>query len=189
MRPARLVAPFLLAMLGLAGCASSTLRLPPSGFYRVPGMAPTPYSFSPEEGAQSFRLEPGGVGVEVVLEAALAKGEVRVVTAVQNGSREPVRYDLRRMAIAGTGGKPLVLAGVSEDPSRPPSAKDVTTDEYRAGIRVIPRGHRNVITRRYRLEDPEDPDAARLLERLDLADELAVGDRTEPVRLHLEKVR
>ncbi len=184
----------LLAVLAsLAGCAGGGfhpgLSDQPGGFYRVPGLAPVPLTFSAEEGAQGYRLEPGGVGVELELQVALEREEVRIRSVVRNRGRGPVRYDLRRAVVSGADGRPLELAAVEEDPSRRPTSAQRNTEAWRAGVREIARGERNVITRRYRLVDPDAPGVGERLSRLELDDEIAIGDRTEPVKLRFERAR
>lgn len=175
----------------LAGCANvrNGLADVAMAFYRVPGLAPMPMSFSSEEGAQTFRIEPGKAGVAVDLQMALVQGEIRLIAEVENGGREPVRYDLKRGAVSTCGGARLELVAVEDDPSHRPTAAERSGEPYRAGVREIPGGERDVVTRRYRLADREAAAGPRQLERLDLDDELAVGERRQPVKVRFEKIQ
>jgi hypothetical protein len=173
----------------MAGCAEIHTGLgdPPGGFYRVPGLAPTPLTFSADEGALGYRVVPMA-GVEVEVQAAVMNGEVRLVTAVLNRGRAPVRYDLRR-AVVTAGAMPLDLAGFADAPSRRPTREDRSKDEYRTGIREIRKGERSVITRRYRLGEGDAQDAGSSLEQLQLVDELTTDDGAGRIELRFERSR
>jgi hypothetical protein len=179
----------LAAVAALTGCAtaSGTLDLPPSGPYRVPGRAPDPMPFSAEEGALAYSVDPSG-SVGYGLDAAVTKGEVRVTVLLLNRGRQPLTYDLRRLTLTARG-KRLKLVSLEEDPGRRVSAEERARDDYRKGVRTVPRGERDVITRRYGLAAEDADEAASLLRKVELEDEVASGDEAAPVRLTLERAR
>ncbi len=182
-----------LVLVVLAGCAGHlgpVLSRAPGGHYRVPGLAPVPTPFSPEDGALSYQLEPGGAGVWYGVEVALeGGGELRVITLVENRSRAPARYDLRRAVVTDAAGAPLRQATLQEDPTRRPSPAQRGSPAYRDGVREVEPGEGLVVTRRFAPSSEELAEPGRLLGRLSLEDELAVDDRSERVSLQLEKAR
>jgi hypothetical protein len=186
------LSPFLVPLL-LAGCAGHpgpAPSRPPAGHYRVPGLAPTPTPFSPEDGALGYQLEPGGAGVWYRVEVALeGGGELRVITLVENRGQAPARYDLRRAVVTDAAGVPLRQATLQEDSTRRPAPAQRRSPDYRDGVREVAPGEGLVVTRRYSPSSEELTEPGRLLGRLALEDELAVDDRSEPVSLQLEKAR
>ncbi|HYD43469.1 MAG TPA: hypothetical protein VEB43_21750 [Anaeromyxobacter sp.] len=189
--PALAVFAALAALAALSGCGGtkSVLARPAAGAYRIPGLAPNPMPLSPEEGTHAYRVEVGS-GVVYEVQASVVRDEVRVVTVVQNVRGETIRYDLRRAALTALEGKKLELVAVSDDASRRPSAGDRASEDYLRGLRLVLRGERTVVTRRYRLPSLiAAVQASRLLAALELDDELGGVDGALPVKLRFEKVR
>jgi hypothetical protein len=187
------------AALAGSGCAGSKSALGgPGGAYRIPGLAPDPMAFGAQEGIQAFRIPLGG-GVEYLVHAELVGEQVRIVTVVQNGRTQALRYDLKRATIIAQDGRKLELAEINEDPTRQPSAADRATQDYQNGLRMVPRGERNVITRTYKIGGPSislhlDAKAPvkatpRVVAALQLDDELSAEGGVLPVKLRFEKVQ
>lgn len=181
----------LAALTALPGCGGtkSVRARPAAGAYRIPGLAPNPMPLSPEEGTHAYRVEVGK-GAVYEVQASVVRDEVLVVTVVQNVRGETLRYDLRRAALTALEGKRLELVAVSDDASRRPSAGDRASEDYLRGLRLVLRGERTVVTRRYRLPTLiASVQASRLLAALELDDELGGADGALPVKLRFEKVR
>lgn len=185
-----------LAVLALAAALTSCATTKPSltrasapgGPYRIPGLTPIAKPFVPEEGMHAYRVDAAGVAYEV--QASVVRDEVRVVTVLRNGRDETIRYDLRRAALTSLEGKRLELVALADDASRRPSAADRASEDYQGGLRLLLRGERTVVTRRYRLPSLiATVQASRLLAALELEDEIGGADGATPVKLRFEKVR